>query len=1240
MAGDRKSGLDHSFGAARSLPPRIEVQQVKASVRARLFGITEEVPRLGDYRISRRIGRGGMGAVYEAVDSRGDVVALKTLRGFSPAMLYHLKNEFRALSGVTHPNLVGLDKLYVTGTQAYFTMELVDGVDLVRYVRRDAPRGFVDDALIGRLRNVLPQIVDAVSCLHRAGKLHRDLKPSNVLVTSKGRAVVLDFGLARDITEVSTLSSSNESFVGTPAYMAPELASGDSLSQAGDWYAVGVILYEALVGALPFDGSGFQVLLDKCRVPAPRVEKAAVAAPADLANLCNRLLERDPALRPSCAEIREFVGNPTTPTIARGPSISSVLGREAELKELWRLCDAVSDDGRPRVACVSGESGIGKSALLQEFVSEAQRRLRAAVIVGRCYTSESVPYRALDPLIDGITRILVDYPPEESAAFAPPERQALVRLFPVLGRVTGFTPLPGEEPLTEDVLEIQRRAVAGLRRLLGALGHDRPLVLVIDDLQWSDDDSAVLLRELLVAADSPAILVVVGIREEAVDDNAVLRLLAESEVAPEVTKIELGPLSEGEARRLVASLADVDPEDERLGPLIREAGGVPFFLVELARHLAGADDTAAKVAFDAMIRGRVASLPEPAQNLLQVLAIAGRPLSRSVAVRAAGAGSTGRSMIPRLRAANLICERITDGDAELEIFHERIRREIVDGIPKNLLPTVHRALALALAEAGEPPGFLATHFRAAGLRQLALRYSIEAGDSAVTELAFRRAAGFYSTALELVGGGPSRREIHRRLAEALVHLGRGEAAAENYFAAAVGADPEEALALRRSAAMMLLRSGEITRGTAALRLVLREVEESWPGGRTRAVLALGAERLRLRLRGQGFTLRRAGNIEPKERAHLETLAAAREGFSSSDPLMAMVFQARFLRRALDIGEPNYLVPALCGEAAFVAHLGGGGRVGRILERARGLLNACDDPRAQESWLLCSAVVAFSRGRWVETIEWIHELNALGLRHQGSGYIATMAGFFELNSLFYLGRLRELRERREACLKGVDEAGDRCGSTTLRAGLQVFAHLAADNPDVAARELEVAVGRWPAKQFVVQRAWAFLGERAVDLYSGDLDRAWARLEAAWPEYRRNVAFAGSYLRIMGRLWRANIALACAASGRRRLADVAAGELHEMSVERAAWAEPFVDLVRGGVMALRGSHDRAITAYRAAAEGFTARDMTLWSAAARLRLGELTGGDRGREATEEADALARAEGVVAPARLLATLAPRVR
>lgn len=1238
MGGKGDRGLGASFGAARSVPTRIEVQQVKASVRERLFGIQADSPRLGEYRVVRRIGRGGMGAVYEAVDAAGEVVALKTLRGFSPTMLYHLKNEFRALAGVTHPNLIGLDKLYVSGTQAYFTMELVDGRDLVHYVRADASAGVCTPEIVDRLRGVLPQLVDAVAALHDAGKLHRDLKPSNVLVTAEGRAVVLDFGLVRDTSEVSALSSSNEAFVGTPAYMAPELASGDSLSQDCDWYAVGVMLHEALVGALPFDGGGFQVLLDKCRSAAPQVARRVRGVPDDLAALCDGLLSRDPADRPSLAEIRACVGEPPPQEIVKAPTVrSSMIGRDRQFAALRVSLAEVVASGCPGVTCIIGESGIGKSALILEFMEEMQRAFDARVLSGRCYTSESVPFRALDPLIDGLTRVLVELEPEEAKALVQPESWAMVRLFPVLGRVAAFADAGEEAGHSADAAEVQRRAIAGLRRLLGDLAAERPLLLVIDDVQWSDEDSAMLLREILSGPSAPPVLVVLGIRAGRVADNRVLQSLAELEDGPKVEHVELGRLTADEARALVASLSKVDVDDERLGPLVEEAAGVPLFLVELAHHLRSKSGSAAVVALDQLIRERLAGLPESARSLLEILAITGRPLAPALAVKAAELGQGGRSIIPRLKAAHLICERSTSGDTEIEIFHERIRAEIIGGISRLRRPKLHRNLALTLSRAGAPASLLALHFRAGGLRPLALRYTLAAAEEAMAELAFRRAVGFYSSALELASVGPELRGIHRSLAEALAYLGLGSESAEHYFAAADGADPEEANELRRSAALTLLRCGEIERGTTALRGVLREVDESWPGAGTRATLALGGERLRLRLRGYGYSLCEPGSLTLDEYARLETLSVASEGLSASDPLRAMVFQSRYLRRALAAGDPNFIAPALAGEAAFTSHVGGGERVSRLLRESEALLERCTAERPAETWKLCAAVVAFGRGDWQECVELFTAAQALGLRHQGSAYILTMGGFFELNSLFYLGRLSELRRRRAALLSEVDEGGDLCGSTTLRVGMQALLHLADDDWGAARAEVRGAVELWPEGTFAVQRAWAFLTERAIDLYAGDPADAWRRLSAEWPGFRRNISFGGSYIRIMGRFWRANVALAAAVAVERKSLRVASSELREIEGEDVAWAGAFAALLRGGIAMVRGDQARAAGAYREAIEGFDALDMALWSAAARWRLGHVLGDDTGLAEINSATAVAEAQGVVSPPRLFAALAP---
>jgi serine/threonine protein kinase len=517
------------------------------------------LPTLAGYDLVRELGRGGMGVVYQAYDrKRRHRVALKTMQGVEPSAIYRFKAEFRTLTGLTHPNLVTLYELVAEGGLWFFTMELLQGVSFLAHVRPAGPppdaQGFTGlETLRGRdprakatrpppgltppqvahLRDGLRQLAAGMHALHQAGKLHRDIKPGNVLVTRQGRVVLLDFGLAADLDRSGQHLSVRPRLLGTVPYMAPEQAACRPVSPASDWYAFGSVLYEALTGRPPFRGDPFEILRKKQDLDPPDPARLVPGIPDDLRALCGDLLRRDPRRRPSGDDILRRLG---ARPAERAPALATAITTTTEVPPIDRARHLQSLEaafqacrqGRAQRLYVHGRSGVGKTALVQHFLNGLRERGEAVVLAGRCYEQESVPYKALDSLVDSLSRYLETLPLPEAQSLLPRDIGALARVFPVLRRLDAVARASGRDGAVPDPHESRGRGLAAFRELLGRLAGRRPLVLFIDDLQWGDRDSAALLLDLLRAPALPPLLFLGCYRSEAAVGSPCLQALLQA----------------------------------------------------------------------------------------------------------------------------------------------------------------------------------------------------------------------------------------------------------------------------------------------------------------------------------------------------------------------------------------------------------------------------------------------------------------------------------------------------------------------------------------------------------------------------------------------------------------------------------------------------------------------------------------------------------------------------------------
>jgi tRNA A-37 threonylcarbamoyl transferase component Bud32 len=250
----------------------------------------------GRYRIARLLGRGGMAEVYEGFDERlHRNVAIKVLRpemAAEPEVRRRFEAEARSAARLSHPNVVAIFDTGEDGDLPYLVMEQLPGETLADRMRA----GRVDQ---GWLFRVAGDVLLALGAAHAAGIVHRDVKPGNILLAADGCAKVADFGIAKslDVAAAADLTNTDQ-LVGTPAYVAPERVAGEPATPQSDLYAMGVVLYEALAGAKPFEGNTPVAIAYAIRHerPTPLAERRP-DLPRHVAAAVERAMARDPKAR-------------------------------------------------------------------------------------------------------------------------------------------------------------------------------------------------------------------------------------------------------------------------------------------------------------------------------------------------------------------------------------------------------------------------------------------------------------------------------------------------------------------------------------------------------------------------------------------------------------------------------------------------------------------------------------------------------------------------------------------------------------------------------------------------------------------------------------------------------------------------------------------------------------------------------------------------------------------------------
>lgn len=827
----------------------------------------EQVPaNFGHYWILHEIARGGMGVVYEGehVKTR-ERVALKTMLKASAFSLASFRHEIHSLRRVSHPGIVHIVDDGVINGIPWVAMPFLRGRTLSHYLKDfwEKPVRFssevIDETLpmtspggdpariivasapsapgepipsLARTLTLIRRLCVPLAYLHGEGLVHRDLKPGNVILQEGDRPVLIDLGLAvhRGVSGREELGI--DSIAGTACYMAPEQFRGDLIDARADLYALGCILYECVTGRPPFSGSWREVERQHLHDMPLKPSLLVPGLPPRLDDLILRLLEKHPQDRIGYAAdiAAELIalGAAAEPDDGPPPLVHlynpGLIGRTDDLAMLEDRVDTVALRRRGGLVLVRGESGVGKTRLVMEIGRNAAKRL--AVFTGICMAPGAGEVGAtaavaspLHPLRSVLIAAadLVGGSVEEANRLFGPRGKVLSAYFPELMNLPGQVGQP--EPASLSPEKARQRVITSLRETLWALAESRPILIVLDDLQWADDLTLSLL-EALVKANSAnrGVLIVATYRSE--ETRPELEDLAR---LPGVTTISLGRLDRPSISEVVSRmLAKSTVPEGVIDALVACSNGNPFFVAEYLRaairagilwrddqgHFCfdahGADEALASLALPTnlatLISRRLDQLDAAGQDLAAWAAVLAQEIDENLLRAGDQRDDAFTEALDALMARQILEETETGG---LRFAHDKIREIAYQRLDEAVRTDLHRrageALEARYTSMLDKAAVLGHHFVRAGLHAKGGRYFVRAADRARRLYTNADAVRLYQAAIEaLTRVSVDRTELaplYEHLGDVLGLIGQQEQARDAYLMTIVMTSPSARLAL-------------------------------------------------------------------------------------------------------------------------------------------------------------------------------------------------------------------------------------------------------------------------------------------------------------------------------------------------------------------------------------------------------------------------------------------------------------